>query len=382
MYKFKRKLQKYPIVFLFFVFLIGFFVADGLIQSKEYSELENRPLQQFPQVSVSALANNSWMVDYESYVKDQFAFRDMWIDAKSLSETALLKTENNDILFGSDNYLFTKAWSLNDERRYENNVYALVSMAEHLGESANIMIVPSSSNILSEKLPQNAPMRSENEYMDDIYAQLGSTGANTIDVRGVLNEHDEEYIYYRTDHHWTSEGAFLAYEQFAKTQALPVFNTSSPKTTVEDFFGTHYSKARNFNVVPDVITYYDIDSNLSVLRIDESGEQYYEDGPVYDVPKFETRDKYAAFLRGNNGYSLLSGTGEGKILVVKDSYANSFIPYLTASYEEIGIVDFRDNRQTVYEIMEQEGYEEILFLYSFDAFTTDLYVGSKIVAPT
>ncbi len=379
MQKLKRKLKKYPIVFLFFIFLIGFFVFDEIYPSRERSELENRELSQMPIVSISSLANNSFMVDYESYVKDQFAFRDTWIDAKSLSETALLKTENNDILFGADKYLFTKTWSLSDERRYDNNVYALVSMAEKLGESANIMIVPSSSNILSEKLPQNAPMLDENAHMDDMFAQLSTTGANVIDVRGTLNEHDDEYIYYRTDHHWTSEGAFLAYEQFANSQGVNLFNKAAPFVEVEEFYGTHYSKARNFGVIPDVLTYYEIDENLSIMRTDENGEQYYEDGPVYDVTKFSERDKYAAFLRGNNGYSVLSGTGTGKILVVKDSYANSFIPYLTASYAEIGIVDFRENRQTLYEIMDEEGFDEVLFLYSFDAFTSDIYVGSKIV---
>ncbi len=380
MQKFKRKLFKYPLVFIFFIFLIGFFIFDSLLPSKEYSQEENRNLQQYPAVTINSLANNSWMVDYEDYVKDQFALRDSWISLKSNVESFLLKTENNDILFGKDDYLFTKTWSINDETRYENNVYALVKMAQRIGENANIMIIPSASNILSEKLPQNVPLIDENYYLDDIFAQLETTSANVIDVRDTLNEHEDDYIFYRTDHHWTSEGAFLSYEYYANLKGKEVFNKSStPYVNVEDFYGTHYSKARNSNVVPDTLTYYELDNNLDVLRTDENMETYYEPGPIYDISKFEQRDKYAAFLRGNNGYSVLSGSGEGKILVVKDSYANCFIPYLTASYEQIGIVDFRENRMPLDDIMESEGFDEVLFLYSFDAFISDLYFGSAIV---
>ncbi len=383
MHKIKRKLIKYPIVFLFFIFLMGFFIFDGIYPSKEISELENRPLTQFPQASLSALANNSWMVDYESYVKDQFAFRDAWINVKSITENVLLKTENNDILYGSDDYLFAKSWSISDEKRYENNVSALVRMSENLKDNASIMIVPSSSNILSEKLPTSAPMLDENAYIDDIYSRVENAGANVIDIRDVLSENDDSYIYYKTDHHWTLHGAYLAYEYFANLKQVPIFNTETyEKIDVDNFLGTHYSKARNINVVADTLSYYNLDNNLSVLSYDSSGNASYDDGSLYDYTMFNQRDKYAAYLRGNNGYSVLSGNGEGKILVVKDSYANSFIPFLSASYEQIGIVDFRENRDTLYKIMEQEGYDEILFLYSFDAFSQDIYVGSKIVGTT
>ncbi len=380
MHKLKRKILKYPIVFLFFIFLMGFFIFDGLLPSKEVSELENRPLSQFPDITFDTLANNTWMVNYESYVKDQFAFRDSWINVKSITENVLLKTENNDILYGDDNYLFAKNWGINDLKRYNNNVSALVRMSENLKGNASIMIVPSSSNILSEKLPVGAPMIDENAYLDDIFNQVENAGANVIDIRDVLNENEQDYIYYRTDHHWTINGAFLAYEYYANLHNLNVFDKDKyDKINVEDFLGTHYSKARNVNVVADTLSYYDIDNNLSVLSIDSQGNKTYENGSIYDELMFDERDKYAAFLRGNNGYSVIDGDGEGKILVVKDSYANSFIPFLTASYEQIGIVDFRENRDTLYTIMEQENYEDVLFLYSFDAFSQDIYVGSKIV---
>ncbi len=359
---------------------MGFAVLDSLWPKREESVMENRPLAQYPEVSLSSIANNSWMVDYESYVKDQFAFRDTWIDTKSISESVLLKKENNDILFGSDDYLFAKEWHIDDMNRYENNKNALAKFAERHTTNLSVMIVPSSSNILSDKLPAYAPMLDENAYLDEILAQTAAAGANVIDVRDKLLENKDEYIYYMTDHHWTAEGAYIAYEQFATANGLALFNPDNyTAVEVTDFLGTHFSKSRNIDVVPDTMTYYDIENNLSVQQRDGQ-ETTMQDGPVYDYAMFDERDKYAAYLRGNNGYSVLDGDGEGKILVIKDSYANSFIPYLVASYDEIAIVDYRVNLTPIDTLLRETGYEEVLFLYSFDSFISDTYFGSKIVS--
>lgn len=110
-----------------------------------------------------------------------------------------------------------------------------------------------------------------------------------------------------------------------------------------DFQGTHYSATRLWNVENDEITYYPLDSLMTIYKI--TGEAAYEPETtenIVNVQKFDTRDKYAAFLDGNNGYSTIEGRGRGSILVVKDSYANSFVPYLTENYAKIGVVDFRN----------------------------------------
>ncbi|MEG2394132.1 MAG: DHHW family protein, partial [Ruthenibacterium sp.] len=128
-------------------------------------------------------------------------------------------------------------------------------------------------------------------------------------------------------------------------------------------------------------TYYDLPNTLTVSKHDPQNNVQIEEGGLYDTAKFDTRDKYAAFLRGNNGYSVLQGNGTGSILVVKDSYANSFIPYLVADYATIGIVDYRDNVQKLDSIMAEGNYDTVLFLYSFDAFTTDRNFAAKIIKP-
>ena len=103
------------------------------------------------------------------------------------------------------------------------------------------------------------------------------------------------------------------------------------------------------------------------------------------MQKFNTRDKYAAFLDGNNGYSTIEGRGTGSILVVKDSYANSFVPYLTENYAKIGVVDFRNfkygleihlfdlryNKTSLKDYIAQNDIDSVLVLYNFQTFIAD-----------
>lgn len=382
MQKLKRRIQKYPIVFLFFFLLFGFSMLDPLFPKRDSSELENRDLAQYPSITLNGLITNKWMVDYESYVKDQFAFRDTWIDLKSRTEGMLLKTENNGILFGKDNYLFAKDMALDSEKQYGLNMTAMLKFAQRHPGGVQAMIVPSSGTILNDKLPAFAPLRDENAYLDDIFKQLTDAGVTVHDVRDTLAAHKDEYIFYRTDHHWTSYGAYLAYSQFAQTNGLALFDTeSAPAVDVPDFYGTHYSKARNYNVMTDTITYYDLPNTLTVQTLNDIGKVVKEEkGTLYSTEKFAQRDKYAAFLRGNNGYSELAGNGTGRLLVVKDSYANSFIPYLVENYDTIGIVDFRANPLKLDKIMADGGFDTVLFVYSFDAFTSDLNFAAKIAS--
>lgn len=376
-----QNLKKYPIVLIFFIFLICFSILDALWPKREFSELENRNLKQLPKFSIASVLakNNSWMTQYSEYTKDQFVFRDGWIDLKSRAEALLLKTENNGIWLGKDHYLFPKMLAVGD--RFETNLGAVKKMAERHPGDVSVMIAPSASLILADKLPWQAPIADENAFHDEIAAQLSDV-ATVYDLRDTLSAHADEYIFYRTDHHWTSEGAYLAYQQFAESKGMPLFDrTAAEEKTVDGFYGTSYSKARNYDVVPDSITYYDLPNQLTVYTTNADGSESAESGPLYNVADFETRDKYKAFLRGNNGYSVLEGNGTGSILVIKDSYANAFIPYLVADYASIGIVDFRYLNEKVDQLIERGGYDEVLVLYSFQGFMDDLTLAAKIATP-
>ena len=376
-----QELKKFPIVLLFLAFLLCFSILDALWPKREFSELENRKLMQPPKLTLAGVLSKDdpWMAKYTEYTKDQFIFRDGWIDLKSRAEAMLLKTENNGIWFGKDNYLFPKFLAVGE--RFEKNLDAVECMAQRHPGKVSVMIAPSSSLVLSEKLPWQAPVADEDIYHDSIVERLSGQAA-VYDLRKTLRAHGDEYIFYRTDHHWTSEGAYLAYEQFAGSKGLPLFDRSAADAKkVENFYGTSYSKARNYDVVPDTITYYDLPNQLTVYTANADGSESGETGPLYNTADFETRDKYKAFLRGNNGYSVLEGNGTGSILIIKDSYANAFIPYLVEDYASIGIVDFRYLNEKVDSLIERGGYDEILVLFSFQGFMDDMTLAAKIATP-
>lgn len=381
MRKFVTAFKQFPIVFLFLAFLGIFAVVDELWPKRERSELENRSLAQRPAFSLQSVleedSTQTWMAKYDTYTRDQVALRDEWINLKSITEGLLLKTENNGVWYGKNDMMFAKMLSIGT--RFENNLNALEKMCERHPGLVDVMIVPSASLALSDLLPMDAPIADEGAALDQVTARLGEK-ATVYDLRGTLGAHQDEYIYYRTDHHWTADGAFYAYEDYVCSKGMtPLSRDNIPWKTVEDFYGTNYSSARKWNAVPDVIRYPDFANQLTVYDVvQEDGSVKDETGGLYELSYFDTRDKYRAFLRGNNAFSTIQGNGEGKLLVVKDSYANSFIPYLVDHYAEISVVDFRANNQRIDQILSEGDYDRVLVLYSFNGFATDTTLAGKI----
>jgi len=235
---------------------------------------------------------------------------------------------------------------------------------------------PAASDIYKENVPANAPLLDEDGYLDQLSAAVQAAGGSFVDVRPTLTAHKSEYIYYRTDHHWTSLGAYYAYSQLCQTLGLTPFDTAAHTAlTANGFYGTHYAKARTWNAVPDVITYYDLANTLTVWNVTAAGQPTEgQTTGLYDTDKLSVYDKYAMFLHGNNGLSRVQGNGSGRILVIKDSYANCFVPYLTANYADIDVVDFRNYNFGLDQLIADNDYDQILVLYSFDSFKSDPYL--------
>lgn len=360
---------------LFIFLLVGFSVLNLFWPKRDMSELENRKLAQFPAFSVKALLNGTWFGDLSEYVQDQVAFRDGLIDLESaFNNLVFAKTEEGGILLGKDGWMFTKLFDISDgtQKQLDKNLQAVTSFASRHPGKVTFLLAPSASVIYPEMLPAGAPMVDENAMLDDIFAQV-SSAADVIDMRPVFTQQKEQYLYYKTDHHWTTQGAYLAYEQFCQLKGLSPFDTNAYQAeSVPGFYGTHYSATRRWNVQPDTITYYPLDNPMTIFDIGAETEYTPRTTEsMINTEKFGTRDKYAAFLDGNNGYSVIEGNGEGSILVLKDSYANCFVPFLTANYEKIGVVDLRNFSYGLDSTIESEGYDQILILYNFQTFIAD-----------
>ena len=348
-------LLHYPVLVVFSLFFIGLFALDLITPDRAYSEMENTTLSQRPALTqLSAKGLNSYFTAYTKYVKDQVFGRDNWISLQSVVETTLLqKEQSGGILLGKEHMMFPRTFGLLDSenRTLPKNTAAV------------------------EALCQRYPGK-EDAYLDQLSAAVQAAGGRFVDVRQTLAEHKDEYIYYRTDHHWTSLGAYYAYQQLCGALGLTPFDPAAHTAlTAENFYGTHYSKARTWNAVPDTITYYDLPNALTIWNVTAAGQP--TDGQttgLYDTDKLSVYDKYAMFLHGNNGLSRIEGNGTGRILVIKDSYANCFAPYLTANYAQIDVVDFRNYNYGLDQLIADNDYDQILVLYSFDSFKSDPYL--------
>lgn len=368
-----QKLKSAPLAICFFAFLFAFMILDMSWPKRERSELENRTLEQIPDFSWTSLFKNEWTKKYDSYVKDQVVFRDQWIDLRGRVEYLQAKTENNEIIFGNSpngTMMFTKFYSLGkNESTYLANAKAVEQFAQRHSGKVSFLLSPSASVVYKDNLPIGVPLADENSYLDEIFS-ITQSSAQNIDLRQVFDQHKDEYIFYRTDHHWTTYGAYLAYEEFCRLQGLTPFDLSAHQAVeIPDFYGTSYSRSRLWNTVPDVLTYYPLDNPMTIEVTGELKDTSSFNGDIYNTSALTTRDKYSAFLWGNNGYSTIEGNGTGSILVVKDSYGNSFAPFLTANYEKIGIIDLRYWPSNLEELAEE--YDHILILHNFQSFYQD-----------
>ena len=305
--------------------------------------------------------------------------RDEWISLQSVVETTLLqKQQNGGILLGKEHMMFPRTYGLlsSEERTLPKNTAALTSLCQRYPGKVNVLLAQAASDIYKENEPANAPLLDEDGYLDQLSAAVQAAGGSFVDVRQTLTAHKSEYIYYRTDHHWTSLGAYYAYSQLCQTLGLTPFDTAAHTAlTADHFYGTHYAKARTWNAVPDVITYYDLANTLTVWNVTAAGQPAEgQTTGLYDTEKLSVYDKYAMFLHGNNGLSRVQGNGSGRILVIKDSYANCFVPYLTANYADIDVVDFRNYNYGLDKLIADNSYDQILVLYNFDSFKSDPYL--------
>ncbi len=376
-------LKHSPLLITFCILLFGLFFINIATPDKAVSEMENKTLTQMPTIDFSKVTSanvvsivNTYFNSYTNYAKDQIAGRDAWISAYSFVETAVFqKTDIGQIYLGDDDMMFTKTVELlvSEETTFPNNVAALAALSEAYPGMVSAMIAPTSALIYDENVPDNAPMLDMDAMIDEVVAAGEAAGVNMVDVRDTLTDHQDEYIYYRTDHHWTTLGAQYAYEAYCESLSMEPFDTSAYNAVeVADFYGTHYAKARTWNAVADTLTYYELDNQLTIYNI--VGANRVEVASVSDMylyENFDAYDKYGAFMQGNAGYSSLAGDGEGSILIIKDSYANCFIPFLTANYAQIDIIDYRFYAYSIDPLVAENEYSEILVLYNIDSFKSD-----------
>lgn len=360
-----------------FLWLIAFFtVASILNPDRIFSANENRYLAQKPKWTPEQFFEGEFATGYENYITDQFIGRDKWIQVKTLCEISIGKKDVNGVYLCKDDYLIETQTGIDEKKAYDNAdrmVTFLNEKAQQLGaDHVALMLVPTAVATLKDKLPNYAQTFDQNRYID--YLGDGFRGT-FVDVRDTFTQNKDEYIYYKTDHHWTTKGAFLAYQNWADAMRFTPFSEEEFEIVQvsDDFLGTVYSKLNYaksadrmylYKVKRDIRYYVDIDLGAKIM-----------DG-LYEESYLAKKDKYSVFLDGNHSIVTIDTTGgqsDGDtLLIIKDSYAHCFVPFAVNHYDKTVVVDMRYLKMPMNQVIEKYGITDILVLYNVVHFAEDI----------
>ncbi|WP_209344397.1 DHHW family protein [Flavonifractor sp. AGMB03687] len=359
---------------LFCAFIGLFLVANAASPDREFSEMENRNLEQMPTVSAKSLLSGEFMKDFETYTTDQFVGRDAWIGLKSSTERALGKKENNNVYFCDEDTLITR-FDQPDATKVSENLNYVNNFVENVDIPVTFSLIPTQACIWADRLPAGAPNASQTDLLDQ--AKAAVPGATWADLYSSLWEHKDEDIFYRTDHHWTSLGAYYGYTALAEALGYTPVPLDAYNETVRstEFYGTVFSSSGVRWVSPDTITTYVPDTGITVTSYtyDSAGNPVEEPRALYDTSFLSVKDKYSMFLGGNQSLGVVKtpNTDKPKLLIIRDSYADSLVPFLTPHFSEIHLVDLRYYKLSLADYIQQNDIDQALVLYSVPNFVTD-----------
>lgn len=356
--------------FVLYIGSIG--ILNLLTKDKEFSEEENRNLQGKPEISVESFMEGTYVKNFESYVSDQFAGRNIFVTVKSSLDTLVGKDEKQKVFIGENKQLL-QDFQRRPQEEIEAKVKAINSFVESLEEiNTTFMVVPTATKVLEDKLPKDAPVDDEGEFIENVQNLL-SEKINFVNPLNELIKNKNEYIYYRTDHHWTTKGAYVSYLKLCEALKLePVGEDNyAVEQVTNNFYGSLSSKIGSKAMGSDEINIYFPKENPEVL-VNYVSEQK-KTTTLYDRSSLENKDKYEVFTGGNHPHINIKTLGDTskKLLLIKDSYANSMLQFLTPHYGEIDVIDLRYYMEDVRELIESKGITDILFLYNVNTFNED-----------
>lgn len=376
-----RKNKRYfrALAIIFILFLNAFFLLGIIQKDATFSENENRMLSKIPKLTLDNLSSGRFSKKFEKYCVDQFPFRESLVALKTKTDLLIGKKEQNGVFIASDGYLIEEFTNPNNEAVYQNLLAVNKFTQKYPRISYNFMIVPNASDILSEKLPKNAPVLNQQFFIEGFYRDLNSN-INKVELSKTLTSYTENPVFYKTDHHWTSDAAYQAFLKLAASMELKVKEDYYERRLVSDsFLGTLSSKVGYYNNTPDEIYVY-----LPKTANDEVVVSYIEEKTkspsLYDTSKLETKNQYELFLKGNHPLVKIKTTAKNTktLLIIKDSYANCFVPFLTPFFSNIILLDPRYYFEDIYELVELENVTDILYLYNANTFFADTFLADVL----
>lgn len=366
-----RQLHGVLVAALLTLLLLCFGLVNIFHSKVEFSESENRKLANYTAPTLSTLLDGSFFSNLTSAFSDQFFARDGWISARLRADSFLGKKESNGVYLCKDDYLI-EIPSAPNEANFKRTLGTMNGFAaRHSDLNISAMIVPNASYVMRDYLPKNAPCHNQQEDLFTIEQYLSGT-MRFIDVTQVLKNHVSEGVFYRTDHHWTSLGAYHAFDAAASALGIETPITDySIHFLANDFEGTLASKSGKHTVTDTVTAYEPLGTDIQYYVTYDQAQQ--KSGSIFVPEALDTKDKYTVFFGGNHPLVTIKTTANNDrvLLLFKDSYANAFVQFLIPYYEEIVMVDPRYYYDTAEWLITQRSVTDVLFLYNISTFVAD-----------
>ena len=351
------------------VLIVALAVALPLLPKKEFSSKERRALAPLPAATADTLWNGQFFKGLSTYYADHFPLREGFTTLKTSTDRALGKGESNGILFGADGYLIARG-EYESLAVAEQNLRAIRALAERTCIPVTISILPRATDVLTAYLPHGYDEARASQIHKTVADILPETVGLTASLRATADA--GESVFYRTDHHWTTDGAYLAYTQLAPALGITPYEREdfTRITLTTNFLGTSFAKSGLANAAPDeIVCYrYEGDEGYTVTNMETNTRTH----TLYNMNALAGDDPYAVFLGGN--YAHLTITDESApdkptLLLFKDSFANSLIPFLARHFSLV-VIDPRYETRSAAALIEEIAPDRILILLGADTVAT------------
>ncbi len=339
---------------------------------KDFSENENRYLAKFPSFSAKALLDGEYTDSLGDWLADHFPQRDFFVGLKSGTEIAGGRREINHVYIAKDDYFIESYANPQNTERITDTLIRFYDKIDKTRVDVNLMLVPTAVTIYSDKLPDHAPASNQQETASAIYNESGIPAIDCTDW--LLSGASKGQLYYRTDHHWTTLGAYYGYLAYCDTKGLTPVSLESltAQTVTDEFAGTLYSKVNDYSHIKDNITIYTNPEDDLTVTYADTGEVT---DSLYNLDYLKEKDKYSLFL--NNIHPLIeienkAAASQDTLMLVKDSYANSMVPFLVHHYRKIYVFDtryYRDGPSSF--LSDHNDITDVLLLYNMNTLDTD-----------
>lgn len=363
----KKRLAQITVI-VFIITLLGLTVVDFITPRSEISLAERRKLAQFPEFSLKRVLDGSFTADYATYLKDQIVYRDGFRTLKAVIELGLLRKAENNGVYVVEGSIYDKFYGVN--QRYIDRASGLMNDIIDSIDSDRIYlsIIPSKAHVLDGHAYL---LSDQNAIADELSQHVNSAFIDIMD----LSRDSGADLYYRTDHHWTTQGAIQVYKTLIATMGYtPVENYDFEEVT-DAYVGSNYGRAALPHIEKDsiVLAHNAMIDAMTLCRYTmvDACDRF---DSVYFREKVDDLDPYDVFLGGASPIIVIENNrvqSNSELVIFKDSYTHALAPFLAQHFSKVTLIDLRYVRKAlIFQNFDLDG-KTVLFFYSTTILNTD-----------